>query len=165
MKRQRGQSGGTTLLMKRERELVSPPWNRSTDYLTKDSHIRLFHSVLLLVENDDPNKYKGYDWGKLKRAIGKSIIIQNNTKQNIISIPDTLNDNSIYFKESNNIAANFIKSLRHAFAHNYVRYVDEKDMIEICLPTYDKKSIRLRSLISFRNLKKIIKELTIQKYT
>ena len=149
--------------MKIKTELVSPRWSRTNDYLTKDSHIRLFHFVLLLVENDDPNRYKGYDWAKLKKTIGKSIAIFNSTKKQDLCIPATIDEDSIYFREKNNIAVNFLKSIRHAFAHNYIRYDEKKKMLEIYLPSYNRSYIRLHALISYKKLQRIIRELQSQK--
>jgi len=140
-----------------------PPWDRSKDFLTDEKHLKLFHTILVLVENDDANRLKGYDWKKLKKAIGKSVGIYNSTEQQEIYIPDCIDKDTVYFKEKNSVASNFIKSLRHAFAHNFVRYDATSDMIEICLPSYNKKSVRLRCLISYKKLCKIIKELKNQK--
>jgi hypothetical protein len=53
--------------MKQEsKKVVTPPWNRSKEHLSKPEHLKLFHTILLMVENDNSDRFKGYNWSKLK---------------------------------------------------------------------------------------------------
>ena len=67
-------------------------------------------------------------------------------------IPSKIELGSIYFKEENSKSKNFIKNLRHAYAHNYI-IVEEKDIIKIAFPTKNKTHLKLASYITFKDLK------------
>lgn len=123
----------------------------------------LFHTVLTMVENDENNNLNGYDWRKLKLSLGKKITLFNNTKKKQLSIPDIIDSNTVYICYSNKIAANYLKCLRHAYAHNYISYDENNKEFTIVLPSKDKTSIRLYSRVPYDMLKKIIAELIRQK--
>jgi hypothetical protein len=88
---------------------VNPTWIRENNNFLRPKDIGLFHSILLLVENDDPSRFKGYNWAKLKKTLGKSIDFKNSTTQENIEIPSKIENNTIYFRESKTIASNFFK--------------------------------------------------------
>lgn len=127
-----------------------------------DNHILLLYSALLLVENDDSSKLKGYHWKELKESVKKDLDIYNNTAKFKITIPNEISLNTIYFSESNNIAANFLRNLRHAFAHNYIKYDKTNEALLIFLPDRTKQFMKLYANITVENLKKIIEILKKQ---
>lgn len=128
-----------------------------------ENHLKLFHTVLTMVENDENDNLNGYDWKKLKSSLGKNVTLHNNTQKNKLSIPDIIDSNTVYISYSNRIAANYLKCLRHAYAHNYISYDENNNEFTIVLPSKDKTSIRLYSRMSHDMLNKIISELISQK--
>lgn len=137
-----------------------------------NEHIKFFHEVLCMVENDNASRLNGYDWKKLKTSLNNKIHFENNTQNVRISIPNNIQADSIYVCESDSIASKFLKYLRHAFAHNYI-ICDKDGNLNILLPSKNYKSsknkaskqdpIKLCCCISFNSLKKVIMQLKKQK--
>lgn len=151
---------------------TSPIPVRKVKTSLSQEHIKFFHKILCLVENDDAFRYKGYNWKNLKSSLRNEIQFENNSKNVRIAIPKTIQANSIYINEYDSIAGKFLKYLRHAFAHNYVS-LDKEGNLNIILPhkslKYEKNktsgqcSFKLCCCISFDSLKKVIKQLEKQK--
>lgn len=120
-----------------------------------DHVLRFFHKILTSVENDE--KKANYNWKNLN-ILRKDLIIESSTKNKIVQIPDKIGMGSIYFKESNSKTKNFLKNLRHAFAHNYIE-VTKNDVIRIALPSKNKKHIKLACQLPFSDLEKVIDKL------
>lgn len=120
-----------------------------------DHVLQFFHKILLSVEND--GKDKTYNWKNLNK-LRKGLTIESDTKDTKIQIPTKIEMGSIYFKESNSKAKNFLKNLRHAFAHNYIEFTNN-DVIRIALPSKNKKYIKLACQLSFSDLKKVVASL------
>ncbi|MBD5279020.1 MAG: hypothetical protein HDS35_00545 [Bacteroides sp.] len=127
------------------------------------THLNFFYSVLLIVENDDPTRYKGFDWKKFKDHFSHKVKIFNDSKKKKISIPENIGLNEIYFREYNQVAYNFLRYLRHAFAHNYIDYDSENDSINIELPYNRSDNIKLRAWLEYTLLEKMIDFLNEQK--
>lgn len=132
---------------------------RTTNNNLSIDHIKFFYSVVLLVENDDVDRAKGYDWGHVKRTLKPKIAIVNDTRKNKIEIPENISDNSIYFRECDSVAWSFLKHLRHAFAHNYISYDESSCILTVKMPNYNRSSIKLYCKITFDNLMKVVNEL------
>lgn len=163
--RQREGPAAILNFMKQETLLPSHQWLDGAELLTKDKHISLFYKFLLLVETNKNKSLKGYNWGDLKRAVGNKIRINNSThsSKKELNIPESIPKNSIYLNNTGSTAMCFIKSVRNAFAHNYIRYIPKKQLFEIYLPSKKKDTLRLHALLSFSNLKLIYDELEKQK--
>lgn len=117
--------------------------------------LQFFHRILVSVENDE--KGANYNWKNLN-IFRKDLIIENDTKDKKIQIPNKIGMGSIYFKESSSKSKNFLKNLRHAFAPNYIE-ITKNDIVRIALPSKNKKYIKLACQLSFSDLKKIIGKL------
>lgn len=151
---------------------TTPIPHRKVKTSLTDEHIKFFHEVLCMVENDNASRLNGYNWKKLKTSLSNEIHFENNTQNAKISIPNNIQADSIYISESDSIAAKFIRYLRHAFAHNYIT-CDKNDNLNILLPAKNYKSangktskqdsIKLCCCISFTHLKKVIAQLKKQK--
>lgn len=120
--------------------------------------LQFFHDILTFVENDE-NKIGMRDWRKLN-SLKTDLTIFSDTGKSKIQIPSKIELGSIYFKEENSKSKNFIKNLRHAYAHNYI-IVEDMDIIKIALPTKNKKGIKLACYISFKDLKTIIQTISV----
>ena len=120
--------------------------------------LQFFHEILVFVENDE-NKIGMKDWRKLN-SLKTDLTIFSDTGKSKIQIPSKIELGSIYFKEENSKSKNFIKNLRHAYAHNYI-IVEDRDIIKIALPTKNKKGIKLACYISFKDLKTILHTIKI----
>lgn len=99
------------------------------------------------------------DWRKLN-SLKTDLSIFSDTEKSKIQISSKIELGSIYFKEENSKSKNFIKNLRHAYAHNYI-IVENKDFIKIALPTKNKTGIKLACYISFKDLKTIIQTISV----
>lgn len=117
--------------------------------------LQFFHKILASVENDE--KKANYNWKNLN-ILRKDLIIESDTKNKKIQIPNKIGMGSIYFKESNSKTKNFLKNLRHAFAHNYIE-VTNNNVIRIALPSKNKKYVKLACQLSFSDLEMVIDKL------
>lgn len=126
-------------------------------------HVQFFYSILLMVENDEPKRITGYNWQSLKKTIKQQITIFNDTENKKITIPTKIDSDTIYFKESSSVAYNFIRCVRHAFAHNYITYNSTEDELIIKLPKKGKGELKLYCKLKYDSLKRIITILKKQK--
>lgn len=113
-----------------------------------DKMLRALHEVLLSVENDE-GQSQGFCWSEIRNLRNEGVIVESNTKKSLITIPDNPVNESIYFRCSNSKGKCFIKSLRDAFAHNYI--VEGSDgYVNIKLPLRGKgaKGIKLACRLS-----------------
>lgn len=117
-----------------------------------------FHTILTSIENDEKDQNVN-DWKKLN-GLKNQLTIKSDTSKNTIQIPPEIELGSVYFKVNRLKSKNFIKNLRHAYAHNYIE-VEEVDIIKISLPSKNHQNIKLACYISFDDLKLIVS--TLQK--
>ena len=117
--------------------------------------LKFFYDILVSVENEGGLKLKS-DWRYLN-VFKKEFIIESDTKKERIQIPDKIELGSIYFKESETKARNFLKNLRHAFAHNYIE-IEKNSILKIALPSLNRKngSMKLACYIAFDDLKEMV---------
>ena len=115
--------------------------------------LQFFHAILVEVENDKKSKTYS-DWRNLSILKSRLTIISD-TKKNKFQIPSQIEFGSIYFKEENSKSKNFLKNIRHAFAHNYI-LIEENDVIKIALPAKNKKSIKLACYLSFSDFQNVV---------
>lgn len=138
--------------------------NRSNTSSLGINELRLFHDVLLSVENDNKDKTIGYDWSKLKTAIGKQVIITNLKKED--TTPSEIEPDSILFSGYSPKGYWFLKRIRDAFAHNRIRH-DSNGNLNINLYSRRTKDQGPRPILlgclSFDNLKRMVEILKEQK--
>lgn len=76
-----------------------------------------FYKVLYRYEKEqkESRKHKGYDWGKVNPQLKESIKIDHSFNSG--AVPETTENNTLNFK-CKTVASDFLKHVRHAFAHN-----------------------------------------------
>lgn len=122
--------------------------------------LSFFHDILTNVENDE--KSGGTcDW-RVLNSLKDKLIIESDTKKHKIQIPAEIKFGSIYFREENSKTWNFIKNLRHAYAHNYILLDD--NLVKIALPAKYNKGIKLVCYLNFHDLKEVVTTLTSLTY-
>lgn len=111
----------------------------------------VFYEILLLVENDECNYRKYCDWKFVKKSVKKCKILDVDGFAKIIS------DSGKYelsMSKGSPLASRFLISFRDAFAHNYIGYDNEKQIINVSLS--NKKRERLQGAITKNALIEII---------
>lgn len=100
---------------------------------TLDPILAQLHEILLLVENDEQDYRKGYNWNSVKNKITKAKIADKKEGSlRWLEISDQKGNLLKLFKQSS-IASQFLKNWRDAFAHNHVDYSSEDLTISISL--------------------------------
>lgn len=100
---------------------------------TLDPILAQLHEILLLVENDEQDYRKGYNWNSVKNKITKAKIADKKEGSlRWLEISDQKGNLLKLFKQSS-IASQFLKNWRDAFAHNHVDYSSEDSTISISL--------------------------------
>ena len=100
---------------------------------TLDPILAQLHEILLLVENDEQDYRKGYNWNSVKSRISRAKIADKKEGSlRWLEISDQKGNLLKIFKQSS-IASQFLKNWRDAFAHNHVDYSSKDSTISISL--------------------------------
>lgn len=100
---------------------------------TLDPILAQLHEILLLVENDEQDYRKGYNWNSVKSKITKAKIADRKEGSlRWLEISDR-NGNLLKLFKQSSIASQFLKNWRDAFAHNHVDYSLEDLIISVSL--------------------------------
>lgn len=110
------------------------------------------YDILLIVENDESNYEKGYNWGFVKTHIKRSRIEDSPIK--ISRILSGSDDCCLNLKKGGSLASKFLKSVRDAFAHNSVKYDEEKEIV--IFDDENNKTRKLSGTIKLDSLKELI---------
>lgn len=136
-----------------------PKIERRASNRLPDDVIKFFHKILTAVENDDKVQLKGLNWKNLN-SLSEEIHIYSDTRKKSIEIPSKIQFNTICIKGYSCKGRDFIKNLRHAFAHNYIECFQDdgnKDyFIKIALPFYGKDKLKLACYLSLATLENIV---------
>ena len=87
------------------------------------------YGILLLIENDEEDRKKGYNWNEVKKEAKLYII--TDSEAGFATIASDSENYTLKLKKSGAIAYRFLNEVRNAFAHNRIIYVKEDDKIEI----------------------------------
>ncbi|MDE6697823.1 MAG: hypothetical protein K2K25_13165 [Muribaculaceae bacterium] len=88
---------------------------------------KTLHDVLLMMENDDVDYYKGCHWGyvKSKTTLSKIIDVPADHTLRIESSDDCI----LIMKKTGRLASRFLTCIRHGFAHNCITYDSQSDFL------------------------------------
>ncbi len=88
---------------------------------------KTLHDVLLMMENDEVNYYKGCDWAyvKSKTTLSKILDVPADNSLRIESSDDC----TLIMKKTGSLASRFLTCIRHGFAHNCITYDSQSDLL------------------------------------
>lgn len=90
-------------------------YNKRPIKRTFDSLLSQFHEILLLVENDEQDYRRGYNWDYVKKGIkGAKIVDKKDGFLRWLEITDS-KDNLLKLFKHSSIASQFLKNWRDAF--------------------------------------------------
>lgn len=119
-----------------------------------NAQLRFFHNILIMLEPDNPNTHRGYNWSQISQSDIKQFKKYKSTN-------DTIPENEIpegevhfFVNGSSSIAYSFLKCLRDAFAHNYI-VISNGNIINIRLNRKNGTGLRMHAKIKFKELQKI----------